>query len=753
MYDHRVTSLAIEAASAKQGWALVYHTPAQIDEAIHHFAPLWNAERQDFIRPLVAAEQRFIQNERTLCALDYRYWLQYVHIIGWDKKDVIFIPNIAQEIILEIWGEAEAKGLAIICMLLKARQLGMTTEVELAVLHRFQFYPRTYAVVASADPDKTVEMAKMIHYAIQRQPWWLLPKATKISRGMPVEFGEINSTLAAQWGNQYHGVARGRTPNVFHLTEVSSWNNAEDDIDAALFKAMHATPDVFGCLESTAMGRNNWWHDEWQLMIAEYPAGRSLIRPIFLPWFVGLDIYPTPADLRARPVPRDWIPLDRTLRHAERARQAVLSNPLWMKHVAKGQSNWQMPREQMWYYEIERELAVKKKAVNKFLGEMPADDQEAFQNTLISVVDQDVILDLRERALANHPLGVYTVVGSTIHQTLVVPRSHWDLSQPIIPIRPADISRMINETYQFVPVEFQGYTAYDPTWKLFIWEWPKPGETYGVGLDTSDGIGQDWCVIEVFRKGDSQRAHAQVAEFASPYIKANQIWEQLLAIATFYSVYNFRAKKRTQCRVCIECKGNGEKAQDELKKRGWVNFHPWKRLDNRKRLTNDQVHKEGIFTNVWYRARLMDTLLTAVDEDSVDINSPWLVGELETLERDPELASARAAYGCHDDRVMSFGFPLESLTVDDRPGMVSNTGSKFRRNVPQYLPDAVGQSTNNHVEIYASYPVPLQARSDVTHRSGIPLERRPTILGQVGRSGGRYRLGSYKNPQLAKVLR
>jgi hypothetical protein len=597
----------------------------------------------------------------------------------------------------------------------------------------FLFRSRTYAVIASADPFKTVEMAQMIAYTWGHLPWWLLPEDVRFLKGVPAEIPALHSVLKPQWGNQYHGVGRGQTPNVAHLTELSSWKDAADDVDSALLKAMHPTADVFLAMESTGLGRDNWWFDSWELHKVEYPAGRSLIRPVFLPWFAGVDIYPTASDLRARPIPADWVPLDRTIRHAERARQAVLANPLWFQYIARYDRDWTMPREQMWFYEIEREMAIKKKALNKFLSEMPADDQEAFQNTNISVIDQDTILSYRESALARPPLGVYTIVGPTIHQSLIIPRSQWDLTKPPIVVRPSAVCRA-TETYQFVPVKFDGYIGYTPMGKLFVYELPENGQIYGVGCDTSDGIGQDWSVLEGLRKGSLARPHAQVFEFASPYIKAAQLFDMLLAVATFYSVLHPRAGRRTQCRVCIECRGNGEKTQDELKKRGWSNFHPWKRLDNKRRMVNDKVHKEGVFTNVWYRSMMMDTLLTAVDEEALDIRSPWLVSELETLERDVDEKSARAAYNSHDDRVMAVGFVLESLTVDDR------TRTRYQRALPQYLPEALDESQG--IVQYPIYQVPMQARSDVLGRNAIPLEqRRPFSSGGGGLSLGRYRNG------------
>lgn len=736
MFDQGLTDRAILAASRASKIDYLRHSASEISAAIAHFDACLDPDT-GVLRPglrLSPREQAFIANEQLISALDFRYFAQsYCHIVGWDKRDALIVFNFAQWVVLDLLSDSERRGHALMLMLLKARQLGMTTLVELIILWLFLFMPRTYAVIASADPSKTEAMAGMIAYAWEHLPWWLLPSQVRFLRGVPAEIPSTNSVLKPQWGNQFHGVGRGQTPSAGHLSELSSWKNASDDVDSALLKAMHPTPTLFLAMESTALGRNNWWFDKWESIKVEYPAGRTQIRPVFLPWFFGVDLYPTDTEHHQLPPPVDWIPLDRTIRHAERARVAVLANPIWFQYLAKGDKDWKLPLRQMWYYERERELAIKEKRLNKFLSEMPADDHEAFQNTNISVVDQDIVLNFRESALARPPLGVYTIVGQSIHKMLTVPRSQWDSSKPPITIRPSSICRA-TETYQFIPLRFDGYIGYDPMWKLFIWEWPEDNEVYGQGVDTSDGIGQNWSVIEILRKGSVLRPHGQVAEFASPYIKAGQLWDMSLALAAFYSVVHPRAQRRTQMRVCVECKGNGEKVQDELKKRGWANFHPWKRLDNKRRITNDLVHKEGVFTNIWYRSMMMDTFLTQVDEEAIDLRSPWLVSEMETLERDPEEQSARAAYNTEDDRVMAIGFVLESLTVDDR------TRTRYARKTPHYLPDALdGDGSPAGPQVYATYQPPLGARSDIVRRSSIPLEQRRPYGGGVRSSLGRYR--------------
>ncbi len=730
MYSRAVTARMIENASKAQGWPLQYYNQDQIDGAVSHFEDLFDEDAGKLKRALNPDEVRFIQNMRKICALDFRYWCAHMPlIVDWHKKPVHPVLNVAQNIVVDVWGEHEDRAIAIIIMWLKARQLGITTVYQLACAHRFQFWQNSNVIIASADPKKTVEMGQMIKFCMESQPWWMLPPPPyKEEKNMIVEYMAINSRVSIQAGNQFHGVARGGTPNIGHLSELSSWDNAEEDVDASFIRAVHETPDVFVGLESTGKGQDGWFPDTWNVVKEDWPRGRSRIRGEFLPWFVGTDIYPPEADLRARPIPPNWTPADRTIAHAERAREYVLTNPLLFKHLAQGSKDWQMPREQMWYYEIERDTALRKKGLNKFLEEMPADDNEAFQNTGISVIDQDVVLGYRDRV--RHPLGVYAIVGPGIHQSLIPPRSQWLLgadAPPVITVNVAAVCRS-TEVYKFIPLKFEGYPGYDPMFKLFIYEWPEDGEIYGIGVDTSDGIGQDWSVIEGLRIGTPDRAHAQTCEFASPYIKADQLWPMSLAIGAFYSVYQPMPNRRAQCRICVECRGNGEIVQNELKKRGWINFHPWKKYDNRRPVPNGKVHKEGVFTNVWFRSMMMDKFLTVIDEEALDIGSYWLVKEMGSLERDPDETSARAAYGAHDDRVIALCFPLFSLTVDLRPRQL------FMRSKEQsYLPNTADEDVPRGT--YAVWQPSSQASSEMS-AGAMPVQRGPR---------GRLALGPYRS--------
>jgi len=649
----------VQAARDAQGkprfdFELKYHSVSEVDSAARYFRDLIDPETGKLKRDLHADEEQWKRNERQVCRCDFNYWAtRYARIRSRDGTLIHYSPNVAQRILHTLDSENELQQIAIAFIELKARQLGVSTDTELRVLHRAQFYSHVNAVVSSSDPDKSTKMAGMMELAFDEQPFYLQPEIRQVV-GELMEFPGQDSAISIQHGAQFTGIARGTTPTVAHLSELSDYKNAEDLVDASLMRAMHDSPWMFLVLESTAMGRRNWWHRSWQYAKENWDSGRSRLRPIFLPWFVGTDLYPSETWLRARPMPHDWSPNAMVTAHAERARSYVKVNALLRRFLGEG---WQMPREQMWFYEVEYEEHKAKQELNKFFQEMPADDLEAFQSSNISVFDAETIAAYHSATSARNPLGVYTILGPDIPDRLRVPEPRWDRNIAPINVR-CTWGTGLPLDYCFQPVKWEGYSSDDGLGKLYIWEHPEETALYGYGCDTSDGLGQDRSVLEFMRKGDTYRNDAQVAEYAYDYTNAFDLWPFAMAVGTYYSVY--REGMRRQVRAAIECKGNGEVVQNELRKRGWVNFHPWVRYDSA-RIQKHKAHKLGIVTVYWFRCMLVDWVTKALRDGWIDINSPWFVEEMEDWERDWDSQDMKAAYGGHDDRIMSLGFILLSL--------------------------------------------------------------------------------------------
>ena len=661
MYSPRITSQHHERAEKILGRKLPYSTPEQIEIYRAHFDSLLGEDKKP-TRELKKDELEWIEKEQVLCTIDFRYWASnYARIKDKGGRVIQFIPNIAQSIMLDIWSEMEEDEIAVMVQILKARQLGMSTLSELAVAHRVQFHSHVNGVVASSDPDKSRKMADMMLFCWDQQPWWLKPNRTKYKAGELVEHGDLDSAVSIQWGNQTTGIARGTTPTVAHLSELADFENAAELVDASLLRAMHDDPFVLLILESTANGRDNWWHRKWEYAKAFFPRRMSRLRPVFLPWYVGTDLYPNPTWLRAHPVAPDYKPIAMVEDHAERAKAYVRSNPLLRRYLGE---NWVMPIEQMWFYEINRQEYALNGELGKWYQEMPADDLEAFQHKRMSIFDAEFLGEMRNRC--REPLLVLGLTGPEDEIPLRLQPTqrevdHGSRFKPIT-VDPRDAGAKSAGPYRLVPLKWTGTSDQSPLGKIFIYSLPEKFNDYGLGVDTAFGVGQDRTVVQVVRKATPYANAEQCAEFATDQAGAFEIWPFVLALATLYGSFQNSAGDKRQPKIVIEMAANGEATQRELFKRGWNNFHLQQKAQTRGFvLTNKTTPLFGWKTTEASRGPMLDFLRKALVDGWLDINSPWFVDEMGNFIRNEKKERLEAAEGSKDDRLMAMGIVLDSL--------------------------------------------------------------------------------------------
>lgn len=432
---------------------------------------------------------------------------------------------------------------------------------------------------------------------------------------------------------------------------------------------MHEYPEMFLILEGTAKGRQNWWHNKWLYNRQYWASGMSRLYPMFLPWFVGRDIHPTDTWLKSRPIPAEWEPSTLTLHHAERAKQYVKNDPTLKKFLGDA---WELPIEQMWWWEVNRQEAAANKGLAQFYQETPADDMEAFQSTNMSAFDTDTLTVYREST--RPPLAVFGFIGREDQVPIRMRPDKRDIDANLSPINIRARWNSSQEPFecQLAPLKFGGYTQ-NEYGRLFIWEMPEEGEVYGVGVDTGDGIGLDRSVLEVLRKGTIERNDALVAEFANPYVNAFDLWPICMAVGSLFSTQVDGTYR--QARMVIDCLRNGESTQLELRKRGWTNFHQWLRYDAKK-LQASRSNKIGWFQSSWARAMMMDLLIKSIRDEIIDVFSPYFVDEMADLERDDTRQSLRAVFGGHDDRIMAAGMVFFSLHIMETRGNVNSVAAQ-----------------------------------------------------------------------------
>lgn len=692
MYHPRIITAKIQEA-LKQSFILKppeYHTRQEVERANRHLdltREIDDSGQVRIIRPFARDEIEWMRNERFLCRNDFHYFAsRYCWIKSADDRVIQFDPWVSQKIFLDVIAEMELEQIAIMIQELKARQLGISRVVSLLILHRTVFFPHVNAVIGSSTPAKTLKLLDMLEFPFDRLPFWMVPEVTARRRdgeGGFLEFGRMDTGITLQHGSQMSGIARGSTPTICHLTELAEFDKPESIVDASLLRAMHDSVRTMLILEGTGEGYN-WWYRKWISAKEGWPQRRSRLRPNFLPWFTGTDLYPTSAWLRAHPIPSPYLPDPYVIEHARKAAEYVTSNELLNKHLG---STWQMPVEQQWFYECEWGQAKSENRMNTFLQEMPASDQEAFQTSNYSVFEPEVLTAHNSRT--QNPIGVYGLVGppDEVPYRLQPHYSIIDQSKPPIPIVSGfGVQKPIN--YQLVPLRWGGYSSDSGLDKIYIYEMPEEGNTYGLGVDTSYGVGKDRTTLEGLRKGSPWRPAAQVFEFCSDKINAIDATPFCDALGTLYSVPDYMDQQiagavidkvigglsdfKRQPRMAIECKGNGDQTQLKLRYRGWSNFHPWQRIDNKK-LDQSNYNKIGIYTTEWFRAGLLEFMTKMLRDMEIEIRSPFFCREMAHLEARGDRSKIEATAGEHDDRFFALGFIVISLYQHERNRIVSTS--------------------------------------------------------------------------------
>jgi hypothetical protein len=617
-------------------------------------------------------EAAWLKAQRVLSAMSFWYWVERaVWIKDTDNQTVRMKLWKSQEIFLKIVGEMEDQEIAIFLIILKARQLGISRIITLILLHRVVFDSNINAYLASSTDKKTLKLFKLISFVLVRMPFWMQPGSSQPGKlGKVDQAGKLleffnGSAITMEHGQQTTGMARGDSPNVAHLSELAEFGDMDELVDSSLLRGMHPSARSFLALEGTGKGIHNAWHDHWEAAKEQWPQGRSRLRPIFLPWFVG-GLYPKPVDLLSRPVPMEYANsmAPWALAHAKMAEESVRQSDYLSTQLG---SNWHMPIEQIWYYECERGDAIRKNTLNKFLSEFPATDDEAFNSNNVTVFDRET-LDFYNTNVRTTPLwGVFGVRGPS---EFVPPRlqpSEILINPDLAPIEiNADAGGGVKIRFELVPLRWHGWNYEGDSKKgsvdkLYVWEPPMEGFEYGIGCDTGDGIDKDRTVAEGLRKYSLEGPTKQVFEFASGHLSALDVWPLLLALGTWYSVKDRHGIMR-QPKMAIECKGKGDMPQLILRLMGWNNFHLWNdgKIDN-KNLQLSNAHKIGVFTNFYFRAAMIDHIVTALRNGEIEICSPFFLKEMRSLEGDEMEQQLRAGHGGHDDRIMALGFILTSF--------------------------------------------------------------------------------------------
>ena len=662
MYSERVILHNLDEFAAREGWMPVYHSFDQVEEFKKYVDSITSIEtnsRSSYVtltRPITEKRRQEIWRwiENALCGLDSGYFeSRYAYVC--DEKGQIFKfkNRLSQEIFDSVIAEFDEKQVSIELLILKARQVGITTKTALKFLQRLLMVPHTQAVMASVQSDKSELIGRILDTAYNYCPWWLVPHR------LPKGAFDNGSVLSIQSGMQATGIAQGWTPTCIHVSELADIPKPEKVIEEGLLRATHSSRNLFMVFEGTGGGNSGWLAETWRGAKEDWPKGRARLCPLFIPWAMVPDLYPEADWVKKFPIPGGWKPLEVTRKHVTRCELYVRNTPYISKVVGK---NWRMPIEQQWFWEFNYVQAVKNHTQKIWLAQMAADDFEALTGVHDSVFDPETISEIEDHVYdvrgetkeRKKAVQAYAITGDSIDDQFTPDDSIIDWDMPRIRVHWKS-DRGMGFDWVLIPLlpvsEEREIDSFD---KLLVYEEPKHGHIYSCGIDTADGLGkedEDRTCVSMTRNRFDNDGDYQVAELVSNRINSAQIVGFAACVAAWYGENSGDPRG---VKFCVEQIGRpGDTCQHQLKLMGFHWHHVPRRYDSKK-IKDNSPKKQGWYSNVWSVPILMTRFTEAVNGGWYRPFSKWLIEELKTLERHAvsgKTSKMEHRSGYHDDRV------------------------------------------------------------------------------------------------------
>jgi hypothetical protein len=162
-------------------------------------------------------------------------------------------------------------------IVLKARQLGITTYIASRYFIETITRPGTLSMLVTHDQDSAEQIFKIVKRFWEKLPKHLREGALKTSycNARQIVFPSLDSEFAVTAAEENAG--RGRTIQNLHCSEVASWGPHGDEALAALRAAV--VPEGQIVLESTPNGAGGLFYEEWQR------AKETGYQQHFFPWW------------------------------------------------------------------------------------------------------------------------------------------------------------------------------------------------------------------------------------------------------------------------------------------------------------------------------------------------------------------------------------------------------------------------------------------------------------------------------------
>lgn len=205
-------------------------------------------------------------------------WITRLTIKDKDAKLAKLDPNWAQKLFLREVERQYNTGRPIRIIILKGRQMGLSTVTEGLLFSWCFLFPGTNALVLSKDRESSESIFEMAKLMWDEWPFRAAFTTTRKS-ARRISWAETLSNFRVATAKGEH-VGRSYTVQAVHGSEVAFWENA-DELMPPLNEAVPMQPGSIIVLESTANGVGGFFYDTW--MAAE--RGESDYVPMFFAWW------------------------------------------------------------------------------------------------------------------------------------------------------------------------------------------------------------------------------------------------------------------------------------------------------------------------------------------------------------------------------------------------------------------------------------------------------------------------------------
>ena len=542
-------------------------------------------------------------------------------IINKEGQLVPFKLNAGQIIVDNVIKELEAKNKPVRLIILKARQMGISTYTEGYIFKKTvtQTY-KSSSIIAHLD-EASQNLYNMYKTFYENMPDVVKPMK-KIMNSDMLQFSNpsmneeevkrntgLNSKVTIKTAKNSK-TGRSQTIHYLHASEVAFWEDAKT-LMTGLMQTIPNKGNTAVILESTANGIGGYFYDMWEKAM----KGENAFTPIFLPWFID---------------PEYKIEFE-----SEEERNAFISEVEYTYKTDKGETIYTEEKELMnmvkkdWDIDLSYEqLKWRRWCIANNCNA----DIEQFQQEYPSTPEEAFIASGRPRfnvsKLKKYLKHTEDGVTGNLHDNGAV----------------------------------HVYFEENKNCYLTIWNKPNKDKFYCIGGDVAEGLVDGDYSVGIVGNADDMKVDAMWHGHIDPDL----FGEELVKLAKYYN----------DAYIGVENNNHGLTTLKSIQRKDYYNIYFSKTYDQ---ITDKLTQKIGWSTNAKTKPLMIDKLAEFIREGYIGIKSKLILRELLTYVIDDK-GQTNAQDGCHDDTVMALAIWLQ-IILEGRGDYydVENSDEQYQR--------------------------------------------------------------------------